>query len=185
MHFSFFTFFTVSRHFPRTKTCVSNFPNFSLFLTLFHVLPCEFLIFLVCQFSHQIAGPTLFVCVCVCVCVCASVFCLFSRFSGLSPYSRSYSDCVSFSNFFRILPIFQLIQWVFLIFHVFNCFSPYSRSYYVSFSYSFFVSFLAIVQVLQCVFLIFQLFQCFSPYSRSYHDILIFLFVSFLDISRS
>ena len=42
VHFSFFTFFSVS-------------------LVIFYVLPCEFLIFLLCQISSHIPGPIVFV----------------------------------------------------------------------------------------------------------------------------
>ena len=37
---------------------VSHFPRYSVFLDIFQFLPCEFLIFNVCQFSHNILGPT-------------------------------------------------------------------------------------------------------------------------------
>ena len=43
VYFSYFTFFTVSRHIPGPTMCVSLFARFSVFLTIFHVLPCEFL----------------------------------------------------------------------------------------------------------------------------------------------
>jgi len=39
--------------------CVSHFVQFSVFLAIFHVIPCEFLIFYVFQFSRPIIpGPT-------------------------------------------------------------------------------------------------------------------------------
>ena len=42
---------------------VSHFAIFSVVLAIFHVLPCEFLIFLVWPFSRHIPGPTVSVCV--------------------------------------------------------------------------------------------------------------------------
>ena len=66
VNFSYLKFFTVSYHNPCTTVCVSHFTSFSLFLAIFHVLLCDFLHFLVFQLS---------------------VF---------SPYSKSYSVCVSF-----------------------------------------------------------------------------------------
>jgi hypothetical protein len=38
---------------------VSNFPSFSGFFAIFHVLPCEFLIFLLCHFSPPILVTTM------------------------------------------------------------------------------------------------------------------------------
>ena len=50
--------------------CDSHFTCFSVFLAVFLVLLCEFLFFLVFQFSRLIPGPT--------VCVCVSHFTRFS-----------------------------------------------------------------------------------------------------------
>ena len=90
-----FHVFRFSRHNLGPTVCISNFSRFSLFLAIFqvlqcvflilHVFPCfspysrsyhDFLIFLVCQFSRHIQGPT----------VCVSHF---PRFSFFSPYYRS------------------------------------------------------------------------------------------------
>ena len=47
--FSFFTFFTMSRHIPGPTVCVSHFARCSVFLAIFQVLACEFLIFSYCS----------------------------------------------------------------------------------------------------------------------------------------
>ena len=124
MHFSFSTFLSVSRHFPRPTMRVSH------------------------------------------------ITCL----SFYSPYSSSYSVCVSFSTFSDFIDIFQVLHCAFLTLYIFQSFLPYSRSYSVRFSfytlffrfsrnipdpkvcvshYSRFSVFLAIFQVLPCEFLIF------------------------------
>jgi hypothetical protein len=51
LYFLHFTFFTDSHHIPVPTMCVSHFSRRSVFLAIFHVLTCEFLIFPVCQFS--------------------------------------------------------------------------------------------------------------------------------------
>jgi hypothetical protein len=133
----------------------SHFPCFSGFLSIFKGLPCVCPIFHVFQYSRHIPCPR----------VCISYFPLFSVFS---PYSRSYSVCVSFCMFFNFLAIFQVLQSTYLIYQVFHCFSQNSRSSLnVSSSFSKFFSFLSIYQVLDCKCLIFEVFQCFSTYSRS------------------
>jgi hypothetical protein len=175
-----------SCHIPGLSLCVSHFARFSVFIAIFHVLPCgfssssffsflvinkflecEFLIFLVCQFSRHIPGHTVF----------ASHFPLLSIFL---PQSRSdsvyfsYFTCFSvyhhisgttvyvshFAYFSVLLVIFHVLN-EFLFFLVFQCFSPHFISYHVNFSFSSFVSFLAIFQGLQCDFLIFLVGQFF------------------------
>ena len=107
VHFSFFTFLSISCHIPGPTVFVSHFPHFSVFssepeptytvcisrflcfsvfLAIFHVLLCVFLIFHDFQFHRHTPGPT----------VCISHFPRFSKF--LSNY-RSYSVCVSVSTF--------------------------------------------------------------------------------------
>jgi hypothetical protein len=149
----------------------------------FHVLPCEFLIFFVCQLSRHIPGPTVCVCLILHVfqfsChisgppVCTSHFFMFFSVSSNIP-GHTYSVCLTFSTFLNFLANIQALQCVFIIFHVFHCFSTYSRSYNVcfclhdiqffspffmyyleSFLFSSFVSFLAIIQILRCEFPIF------------------------------
>ena len=44
-----FTFFSVSRHIPGPTVCISHFSRFSVFLAIFQVLQCAFLIFHVFQ----------------------------------------------------------------------------------------------------------------------------------------
>ena len=134
------------------------------------------LIFDVFQFSRSIPGPTvsvsnfarfsMFLAISQ---VLQCVFLILHFFQCFSPYGRSYSVCVSFSNIFLFcfLTIVHVPQCVFLIFHVFYCFSPHYKSYTVCFSFSMICSFLAIIQALQCSFLIVHVFKCFSPYSSS------------------
>ena len=150
--------------------CISHFSHFSLFLTIFHVLPCVCLIFHVFQFSRLNLGPS----------VHFSSFTLIS----VSRHIPGARVCIShFSTFFSFLAIFQVLQCVYLIFHDFQCFLPYSRSYQLIFSISELVSFLDIFQVLQCTFLIFHIFHCFLPYYRSYSVCVSFsTFFSFLAI---
>ena len=98
VYFSFFTFFSVSSSILGHTVFVSHFARFSVFFAIFQALPCEFLIFLLCQF---------------------------------------------------LLHIIQVLQCLCSIFHVFQWFLPYSRSYHISFSFSSFDIFLAIFQVLK------------------------------------
>ena len=152
MFFSFCTFFP----------CFSPYSRF---------LPCKFLIFLICQFSRHIPGPT----------VCISHF---PRFWLFLASFTSYSLCFTFSTFFSVsghipgptlcishffsfssfIAILQVLQSGFLVFHVFECSSPYSRSNSVCVSFFTFLSFLAIY--LQCAFQIFTLFSVSRHISR-------------------
>ena len=90
----FSTFYSVFWHILGPRLWISHFPRFSVFITIFQVLQCVFLIlppfsvflaiyqvlqcavliFLICHFSCHIQDPT----------VCVSHF---SRFSVFSPYS--------------------------------------------------------------------------------------------------
>ena len=76
-----------------------SFSLFVSFLAIFQVLQCEFLILLVCQISCHIPVPT----------VCISHLHVFQCFS---PYSRSYSVCVSFYTFFSFLATIQFQQFL-------------------------------------------------------------------------
>jgi len=144
VHFLLSTFLNVSHHFPDQRvfishfTCFSvflsysmslslhfSFSSFSVFIALFHLLQCIFLIFHDFQFSCHIPGPT----------VCISHFppfqCFspysrskmfvshFPRFSVFLSYCMSYSVNFSFSLFSVFLAIFQLLKCVFLISHDF------------------------------------------------------------------
>ena len=94
--FSSLMFFTVSLHIPCPIVCVSHFARFSVFLAIFYVLQCAFLIFLVGEFYCHFPGPT----------VGISIFHVFQCFS---PYSRSYSVCVSFSMIFSFFAKKQVL----------------------------------------------------------------------------
>ena len=134
-------------HFPRFSVFITIFqvlqcvflilPPFSVFLAIYQVLPCAFLIFLICHFSCHIQDPT----------VCVSHF---SHFQSFSPYSRSYLGSFSFSFRFPGL-------------------SPYSRSYSMHFSFSTCFSFTChITCPIMCVFHFLRFSVFFFPYSRSY-----------------
>ena len=127
VHFSFFTFFSVSCHIPGHTVCVSFSTFFSFFIKI-QVLQCVFPIFHVLHcFSLYSRSYTL---------------CYFwPVLQCFSPCFRSYQVSVSFSLFVTFLAIFQVLQcefiiflliiflaifqvleWAFLIFHVFKCF---------------------------------------------------------------
>ena len=55
----YFMYSTVSLQISGPTECASNITHFSVIFAIFHVLACEFLIFLDCQISHHISGPTL------------------------------------------------------------------------------------------------------------------------------
>jgi len=74
--FSFSTFFSFLAIFQVLLCTFLIFHVFSQFLSIFLILPGIFRIFLLCQFSHHIPGPS----------VCVSHF---TRFSIFSPQSRS------------------------------------------------------------------------------------------------
>jgi hypothetical protein len=165
--------------------CVSHFPPISVLLAIFQAIPCEFLIFLVGQISHNIPGRT----VCVSHFTTSSVFLSINQvlsckfliffFFGLLPYSRSYSVHFSFSTFLSVfrhntgqivfvshfppLSVFlakiQVLQCEFLIFLVCQ-FSRHNPCPTVCIShFTRFSVFLTIFHLLHCVFLIYHDFQ--------------------------
>ena len=186
---SFSRFSHFSCHIPGPSVYIYLFSRFSVFPTIFQVLPCEILIFLVCLFFRHITGPTVWVSNFPCFLGFLAIFqvlpCLFliflvcqfsqhipdttvhvshfSRFSGFSPYYKSW--CVHFS-FFLFFTLSQNISGptIFLIFQDIKCFLTYSSSHHVSFSFSF-VSIFALCHVLQCTFIIFSFFSvsCHIP----------------------
>ena len=149
VYFSFFMFFSVSSSIVGCTVFVSHFARFSVIFTIFQALPCEFLIFLLCQVLLDIFQ--------VLQCLCS----IFHFFQWFLPYSRSYHISFSFSSFDIFLAIFQVLKWVCIPFHVFQFFqhilvpvmwislfffhfpvlSPYSRSYSVHFLFSTLFSF--------------------------------------------
>jgi hypothetical protein len=165
---------------------VFHFPPFAVFLPIFQVLLCAFLIFHLFSVSRLIPASTMcvshfppfsevfFFCIILGTTMCISHFHFPHCFS---PYFQSYSVCFSFSFFFQLshlfpgstvyishfpcfgvfLPIFQVKHCLCLIFHV----SPYSSSYSVHFHFS--------------------RFYCFSTYSRSYG--VCFSFSTFFQVS--
>ena len=171
MHFSFFTFFSVSRQFPGHTLFMSHFPllsvfspqtksysvyflyfTFLLFLAIFQVLQC---LFLICTFylvSPHIPGHKVF----------ASHFLHFSVFL---PQSRSDTVYFLYFRYFSVSRHIPSPTVCVLILHDFHCFSPYFMYYHVSFSFFPFVSFFAIFQVLQCEFFFFLVgqFCCHIP----------------------
>jgi hypothetical protein len=164
VQFSFFLFFSVSRHIPGPTVGISHFSRYSVFLTTFQVIQCLCLIFHFFQFSHHIPCPT----------VCISTFSCFSLFLSIFQVLQ----CVSL-----IFHVFQLFRQnpgpicIFHIFHVFHCFSSKCRSYSVCFS---FCTFFRVSYHILCPTMWVSHFphlSVFSPYSRSY--IMQFLFYPF------
>jgi len=125
---SLFPRFPISRHIPGPRVCISHFAlffysflpfsrSYSLciscstffffsFLAIFQVLECVCLIFLICQFSRHIPGPTVFMY-------------HFRRFSVFSPLSRSYSAYFSFFTFFTVsrhIPGHTCVRFIFQVF---------------------------------------------------------------------
>ena len=98
VYFSFFIFFSVSSSIVGCTVCVSHFARFSVIFTIFHALPCEFLLFLLCQFLLDIFQ--------VLQCLCS----IFHFFQWFLPYSRSYHISFSFSSFDIFLAIFQVLK---------------------------------------------------------------------------
>ena len=145
VYFSYLSFFSVSCHIPCPTECDSHFARFSLFLAIFHVSPCEFLCFLMCQFSRHIPVPTECVyhftrfSVFLTIFQVIQCFCLIFQFFQFSGHNPGHRDCISHTSRF-------------------NCFSPYYMSYSVCFSFCTFSVYLPIFHVLPCEFLIFHVF---------------------------
>ncbi|SFW07117.1 Uncharacterised protein [Chlamydia abortus] len=98
--------FHFSCHIPRPTVDILNFPPFSVFLAIFHVLKLVFLIFRDFQFSRHIPVPTVY-------------FSFFTFFSDFVIFQSS-SECFSFSMIFSFLAIFLVLQWTFLNFPPFS-----------------------------------------------------------------
>ena len=160
VYFSYFIFFSVSSSIVGCTVFVSHFARFSVIFAIFQALPCEFLIFLLCQVLLDIFQ--------VLQCLCS----IFHFFQWFLPYSRSYHISFSFSSFDIFLAIFQVLKWVCIPFHVFQFFQHILVpvmwiSLFFFFIFQFyrhipgptvcisyfppFSVFLAIFQVLQCV----------------------------------
>ena len=101
-----------------------SFARFSVFLSVFQVLPCDFLIFLFCQFCRHNLGPT----------VCISCFSHFTVFLAIFHPIQCVFLIVHDFQFFCLTPVSQCI---FVIFHAFQfschipgtrvCISPFPR----------------------------------------------------------
>ena len=148
VHFSFSTLFNVFLPYSRSNNVCVSFFTFFIFLAVFQVLQCAFLIFHLfqCFLLYSMSN---------------SVFILFfSLFSFLK--SVFFSHFPRFFHFFAINPVLECLF-----------FPPFQFSHHISrptvcvFHFPK-LSFLAIFQVRQYAFLIFHLFQCFSPQCRSY-----------------
>ena len=108
------------------------FSIWSFFRVSHHIsfLPCEFLIFLICQFSRHIPVPTVcnfhfsrfLVFLAIFQILQCAIF-IFHVFQCFLPHFRLYSVCASFSIFFYFLAIYHVIQSAFPHFQVFHCFS--------------------------------------------------------------
>jgi len=127
VHFSFSTFFSVSRYISCLTMCLFHFPCFSVFLTysrfysvyfsfftflmfpaIFHVLECMFLFFHDFQVSIHTPGHTVSISHISSSSVFLAIFQVklflsyFLRFSIVMPYSMSYNVHFSFSMFFSV-----------------------------------------------------------------------------------
>ena len=174
MRFSLFTFFSVSRHMPGPKVCVSHYSRFSVFLAIFQVLQCAIFIFQFFHFSCHIPGHSVF-------CLIFHVF-LFSRWNpGTTVWISQYftystvschisgttvwdSLIAHFSVIFAIIHVLACDFLIFLICQFFCHFpgptmwvshflcwgvlSAYSRFYSGHFHFSIFSVFLEIFQVI-------------------------------------
>ena len=97
MDVSHFQWFSVFLPYSMSYSGHSKIFHISVFLAIFHVLKCVFIIFRDFQFSLHIPGPT----------VCISHF---SRFSVISSFFKSSSGCFSFSMIFSFLAIFLVLH---------------------------------------------------------------------------
>ena len=167
--------------------CISHFTGFSVFLAIIHFPLCEFQLFLLCQFSRHIPGPT--VCnfhfsrfsviltifqITQCLCLIFHIFqfshqnpgptvCIFhtSRFSLFLSYPKSYSVCFLFSSFFSVFFPQSSSYSVYFSYLKFFTDLPCSMSCCVCFSFHTFSVFLAILHVLLCEFLLFPVCHFF------------------------
>ena len=136
MFLSFFTFFSVTCHISHHTVCISHFPPFSVFLSIFQVKQCLSLIFHVFHFSRHIPGPTM----------CNFHFPPFSVFHAIF-YVKQCLYLIFLIIFFSNKCFFLIPRF----FHFFRH-NPYSRvCVFPPFSV-----FPTIFHVLQCVFFIFQ-----------------------------
>ena len=132
---------------------MGHFPRFSFFSPYSRTYSVHFSLSQFLSFSLYIPGQTVFVSKFVRFSgffvaifqVLHGAFLIFHFFRCFLPYSTSYRLFVSFSTFFSILAIIQVLP---CIFHIFSRFPL----------------FLAIFLFLQCVFLIFHDYQ-FSPHT--------------------
>ena len=176
VHFSFLTFFGVfaifqclqcaflifyvfqfSQHIPGPRVCIAHFSRFSVFLTI-------------CQVIHDCV---LFFSFLAIIQVLQWSFLIVHIFQCFSPYSSSYSVCVSFSTFFSfsfflflflflfcfVLPFCRSYSVPLTLFHVFqfSCHIPAPTVCISHFLH--FTVFFTIFHSLQCVYLIFHVFQ--------------------------
>ena len=128
MYFSFFTFFSVSRHIPDQTGFVSHFSRFSVFMSFFMSYNVNF------SFSTFFSSLAII----QVYCVYFSFFMFFSVSSSILGRTVFVSHFARFSVFFAI---FQVLPCEFLIFFLCHFFfSPYSRSYSVCVPFSTFFS---------------------------------------------
>jgi hypothetical protein len=164
LKFSLFCIYCMSH-----SVCFSFHTFFSVFLAIFHVLLCEFLLFLVCQFSRHIPGPI----------VCISQYVTYSTvFCHISGPTVCVSHFPRFSVFFAI---FHVLPCEFLISLVGECYLHIPGPTVGISHFSRFSVFLVIFQVIQCLCLFFPRFSVFSPKSRSYS--VYFSYFNFFNLS--
>ena len=154
MHFSFFTFFS---DFVIFQVVNGMFLIFHDFQFSCHI-PCATVD--ISKLSNFFSFPRLISRPKVCISH-------FLRFSGFSPYSRTYSVHFSFFTFCSDFVIFQVVKWMFLIFQdfQFSCHIPCAR---VDISkLSNFLSFPRLISRPKVCISHLTRFSVFTPYSRS------------------
>ncbi|SFW06969.1 Uncharacterised protein [Chlamydia abortus] len=109
--FLIFHGFQFSCHIPRPTVDISKFSTFSVFLAIFHVLNCIFLIFMIFSFLAIFQ-----------VLQCAFTFFTFFSDFVIFQVVKHFSFFTYFSDFV----IFQVVKGMFLIFHdfQFSCHIP-------------------------------------------------------------
>ena len=127
VHFSFFTFLSVSHRISGETVLVSHIPRFSVFSPYPK------------SYSFYVSFPMLFSFLDI-INILQCVYLIFHVFECILPYSRSYIVCFSFTMIFSFLAIIQDLHCLFLIFFFFFWFSPNSGSYSVHFSFFTFLS---------------------------------------------
>ena len=153
---------------------IYHFQSFSVFLAIYHVLHCVFLIFKYFQFSRHTPGPTLCISHLPHFWVFLAIFqvlqCVFLIFHVFRFSCHIPGPTVCFSQIPCFLSVSSNIPFQTVFVSFFPRFSgslQYSRSQRVQFSFSTVFSVIDILQVIYCLCLIFHVFSVSLQYSRS------------------